>query len=144
MKSTALSILHWLYVTDGGLSVLYTLHIVAGGLALASGLVALISKKGRTLHRLAGRLFVIAMITIAISATVLALVRPNNFLLFLGLFSAYLALSGRLALTRKRLPTQTPAPRAHWFLPGAMVIVSLGFAIVVLTSGNPLFGVFVG
>lgn len=129
-------------VPESLLSVMYWLHIAAGGLALASGTVAVLARKGRSVHRGAGKLFVVAMMTIAATAVCLAVVRTNRFLLFLGLFSAYLTASGRLALTRKKLPVDTPAPRTHWVLPSLMLAVVLGFSVSLLERFMPLLAGF--
>ena len=50
---------------------LLPIHVAAGGLALVLGAVALSAKKGGTLHRRSGRLFVCAMLVMGISAAIL-------------------------------------------------------------------------
>ena len=52
---------------------LLPIHIAAGGLALVLGAVALFVKKGGTIHRRSGLLFVYAMLVMGISASILAL-----------------------------------------------------------------------
>jgi len=52
-------------------SVLLPIHVVAGGLALVLGALALLVKKGGTVHRRSGLLFVYAMLVMGISATIL-------------------------------------------------------------------------
>ena len=52
---------------------LLSIHIAAGGLAIVLGAVALIAKKGGTMHRRGGRLFVYAMLAMGISASILTL-----------------------------------------------------------------------
>ena len=52
---------------------LLPIHIAAGGLAIVLGAVALLVKKGGTIHRRSGLLFVYAMLVMASSAAVLAL-----------------------------------------------------------------------
>ena len=47
------------------------IHIAAGGLAIVLGAVALLIKKGGTLHRRSGLLFVYAMLVMGISAAIL-------------------------------------------------------------------------
>ena len=47
------------------------IHVAAGGLALVLGAVALLVKKGGTLHRRIGLLFVCAMLVMGISAAIL-------------------------------------------------------------------------
>jgi uncharacterized membrane protein len=49
--------------------------VAAGGLAIVLGAVALIAKKGGTIHRRSGRLFVYAMLAMGISASILSLLR---------------------------------------------------------------------
>jgi uncharacterized membrane protein len=80
--------------------ILLPVHIVAGGLAMVLGAVALLAAKGATLHRKAGILFVYAMLTMGISASILALryglSNPN---LLGGLTSVYFVIT---ALTTVR------------------------------------------
>ncbi len=52
---------------------LLPIHIAAGGLAIVLGAVALSVKKGGTLHRGSGRMFVGAMLVMSISAAILGL-----------------------------------------------------------------------
>ncbi len=52
-------------------SVLLPIHVAAGGLALVLGAVALSVKKGGTIHRRSGLLFVFAMLVMGISAAIL-------------------------------------------------------------------------
>ena len=50
----------------------YALHIGAGTLGLASGLVAILVRKGERVHRTAGKIFVVAMLVMALFGFVLA------------------------------------------------------------------------
>src|SRR5688500_6925354 len=50
---------------------LLPIHVAAGGLAILLGAVALAAKKGGTIHRRAGLLFVYAMLVMSISASIL-------------------------------------------------------------------------
>ena len=50
---------------------LVPIHVAAGGLAILLGAAALAAKKGGTIHRRAGLLFVYAMLVMAISASIL-------------------------------------------------------------------------
>ena len=52
---------------------LLPIHIAAGGLAIIFGAVALIAKKGRTIHRRSGMLFVYAMLTMGTTASILGI-----------------------------------------------------------------------
>ncbi len=117
-------------------------HILAGATSLLTGLIALLSKKGARAHRLAGRVFLYAMIGIAVTAIILALLRPNPFLFYLGLLSVYLALWGRVALARKRVAPEAASPRVYLLAPASLGLVALGFLVKALSSGAIIFIVF--
>ena len=70
---------------------LLPIHIAAGGLAMVLGAVALTAKKGGTIHRRIGRLFVYAMLVMGISASILGLRNsPSDGNVMAGLLTAYL------------------------------------------------------
>lgn len=76
-------------------------HILAGGLALLTGFLALYSTKGGDLHRLAGRVFVGAMLAMAGLGAVLALGGvPDRGTAMIGLLCCYLVATGYLAVAR--------------------------------------------
>jgi uncharacterized membrane protein len=104
---------------------LLPVHIVAGGLAIVLGGVALLAAKGGTLHRKSGILFVYAMLTMGISASILALrngFNPN----FLGGFtSAYFVIT---ALTTVR-------PVSAWSRRLNLGAVVVAFALALLEIG---------
>jgi uncharacterized membrane protein len=52
---------------------LLPIHIAAGGVAIVLGAIALLVKKGGTVHRRSGLLFVYAMLVMGTSASILAL-----------------------------------------------------------------------
>src|SRR4051812_8812445 len=54
---------------------LLTIHIAAGGLAIVLGAVALLAKKGGTIHRRSGLLFVYAMLVMGFSASILGFLK---------------------------------------------------------------------
>ncbi len=83
-------------------NLIYT-HAGFGGIALLTGLLALIVKKGSSVHKKTGKLFFYAMLTSAIMALVIS-VLPNHespFLFGVGIFSSYFILSGYRALRFK-------------------------------------------
>ncbi len=74
-------------------SMVLPIHIAAAGLALVLGAVALLVKKGGTLHRRSGLLFVYAMLVMAFSASILGLLKglgPTDGNVLVGLITAYL------------------------------------------------------
>jgi uncharacterized membrane protein len=69
---------------------LLPIHIAAGGLAIVLGAIALMVKKGGTLHRRAGLLFVCAMVAMGASASILALRKnPAGPNVLVGLLTLY-------------------------------------------------------
>ena len=72
------------------MNLLLSIHIAAGGLAIVLGAVALVVKKGGTIHRRSGLLFVYAMLVMGFSASILALRNGStDGNLFAGLVIAY-------------------------------------------------------
>ena len=70
---------------------LLPIHIAAGGLAIVLGAAALLAKKGGTIHRRSGLLFVCAMLVLGISASILGF-RKNGLTdsnVFGGLMTVY-------------------------------------------------------
>ena len=72
------------------MQLLLPIHIAAGGLAIVFGAVALAVKKGGTLHRRSGLLFVCAMLVMGFSASILGFRKsPTDPNVFTGLMTAY-------------------------------------------------------
>ena len=127
-------------------------HIAAGSIALASMWVPLLARKGSTLHRRAGWVFVAAMATVATSAVILAGGRlfldprpeakaAGVFLLYIAVLTATAVSSGVRAL---RVRKRTGAHR-HWWdlgLPSLLTISSIGVAGFALSTGSTLFAAF--
>src|SRR5437764_12815801 len=79
----------------------FALHVSAGAVALFAGTVALSAAKGGTLHRRAGTVFAIAMLTMAVFADYLAVVRPDQLPnLMVGTFTFYLITTAWLTVLR--------------------------------------------
>jgi hypothetical protein len=69
---------------------LLPIHIAAGGLAIILGAVALSVKKGGTIHRRSGLLFVYAMLVMGVSASILSLLKGRDAgNVFAGVLTAY-------------------------------------------------------
>ncbi len=78
------------------------IHVAAGSLALLVGLIAIIANKGRKLHRLTGRLFLILMSIVIITGLIGVFVfGRNTFLLVITVLSGYLAFSGYRVIKAK-------------------------------------------
>lgn len=107
------------------LDVTLGVHVAAGVLALLAGVVALVTAKGGRRHRRAGRIYVVAMGVVVVTAVPLALVEENYFLFAVAVFSGYLVLNGYRVLARKR-PAPGEASPLDWAAHLTMVAVGLG------------------
>lgn len=107
---------------------LLPIHIAAGGLAIVLSAVALLVKKGGTLHRRSGMLFVNAMLVMGISASILAL---RNGLPAGNVIAAFLtAYFVGTALTTVRPPS--PWTRR---INGAALTSALALALLAIVGG---------
>ena len=107
---------------------LLPIHIAAGGLAIALGAVALSAKKGGTLHRRSGLLFVGAMLVMGFSASALGFFKsPTDGNVFAGFIVAYFVVT---ALTTVR-------PASPWtrVINGVALAFALGLALACLVGG---------
>jgi len=98
------------------------IHISAGSVALVTGAIGLIGKKGNLAHRQAGRLFVLAMLIMAITGAFIAYSSLVFITVLAGTLSLYLVLSGWLTVRKKSPQTLLQ----NWF------ILVLGIAVSIL------------
>lgn len=103
---------------------LLQIHIVAGALAMILGAVALLARKGATLHRRSGQLFVCSMLTMGITASVLGPI-PG------GVMPVYFVVT---ALTTVRTVTAW----TRWVNVGALV-VAIVLALGSMSKGFKAF-----
>ncbi|MDE2386836.1 MAG: hypothetical protein KGL77_03990 [Actinomycetales bacterium] len=115
---------------------LLILHVTAGSLALLAAIFAISFRKGATKHNLAGKTYFWSMMTVAVTAIPVSILRPNLMLFFVALFSSYMAYAG-WRFGRKVRYIMKRKPYVEWtmLLVGVAMIVS-GF-IQVLT-GTPM------
>ena len=105
------------------------IHIVSASFALLGGYAALFARKGSTLHRRAGLLFVWTMIVMGFSASILARGAGDGVISgrgLSGLIITYLLIS---AVATMRNPDTVP----RWLHPGLMVL-GLGLGASVTTA----------
>jgi uncharacterized membrane protein len=102
-------------------------HICAGTVGLLSGTAAMSFRKGSPRHVLAGKVFVASMLTMAVAAVYLAVVRhqPNN--IGGGILTFYLI--GTAWLTAKRKDGETS--RFDW----AALLIPLAIGVLTWMSG---------
>jgi uncharacterized membrane protein len=103
---------------------LLPIHVAAGGLALVLGAVALLAKKGGSIHRRGGLLFVCAMFTMGVSAAILGNVGG-------GLMAIYFVVT---ALTTVR-------PASPWTrgVNIAAMMFAVAFSLLTLVAGVQVF-----
>jgi uncharacterized membrane protein len=85
------------------IQVLIYAHALLGGIALLSGMVSIVSKKGKIVHKKSGKLFFYSMLFSAVTALIIAILPKHEspFLFSIGLFSSYFILTGYRALKYK-------------------------------------------
>lgn len=77
------------------------MHILAGLAALVAGMIALYSAKGESLHRKSGAIFAAAMMFLAGSGALMAIIlSPNRVNVIAGTLTLYLVATGLLAVIR--------------------------------------------
>ena len=112
---------------------LLPIHIAAGGLAMVLGAIALLAPKGATIHRKSGLLFVVAMVTMGFSGSVMALKNgPSDPNVTGGFLSAYFVVT---ALTTVR-------PVSAWtrWVNGVALVVAVGLSLAGYVRGVEAFG----
>jgi hypothetical protein len=110
------------------LDFLKPIHIVAGSVSLISGVVAMTSKKGKPVHRLAGKIFFWSMTT-ACALGLNAGIFRSGYLIFIpiALISFYQVASGYRILHIKNLHNSGQATWVDWLLTIGMSITTLAF-----------------
>ena len=111
---------------------LLSIHVAAGALAIVLGAVALLVKKGGTVHRRSGLLFVCAMLVMGTSASILGFRKsPTDGNVFAGFMTAYFV---GTALTTVR----PVSPWTRGFNMAALAVV-VGLALGDIMAGVEAF-----
>lgn len=121
-------------------------HIIAGTIGLITGPMAIIFKKGGWAHRKSGIVFFYAMLVVASTALVLGTLHDIPFLIAVGVFSAYLDISGYRVLYQKQRGLTHQTTRFDHTVSLLMLVGSfyfLFYGIYVLFSKNPFGLVFI-
>jgi uncharacterized membrane protein len=115
----------WLFALVLGLLIL---HIAAASLGIISGYTAVFARKGGRLHRRAGLLFVVAMVTMGVAAVFLAFWIHQRGNVAGGALAAYLVATGWMTVRRE---------------PGRVGRFETGALLLVLAMGGAMaaFGV---
>lgn len=105
-------------------------HIISGFLALVVAPVALIVKKGGKAHRLWGMVFFYAMTMVAVTSTIMSVLKPNIFLCLVGIFSFYQVASGYRAIYRRNIESFKDVKLVDWSLVSFSGLFSAGMLFV--------------
>ena len=110
-------------------SPLVLFHIVNGLAAIAAGAVSMSLRKGSRWHSLAGRVFVITMLSMSASAAYIAAVDPNGEVInvLMGTLTFYLVFTAWLTARRQRPRTSV----VDW----AALLVASGLAVALFNYG---------
>lgn len=80
----------------------FILHIGGGTVGLFSGIISVIARKGGSLHRMAGKVFVAAMLVMALFAVYLSVAMPGQLVnLVIGTFAFYLVATAWMTVRRE-------------------------------------------
>jgi hypothetical protein len=111
------------------------IHVLAGAVALLVAPIAMVTVKGGPAHRGWGSVYYWAMASVALTALVLSVWRPNPFLSLVAVFSFYFAFRGRRVLGRKRPEQGEGAAALDWG--AAIVTAAASGALVILGIVQP-------
>nr|MEA2796969.1 hypothetical protein [Phenylobacterium sp.] len=110
------------------------LHIGGASVGMASGAVALIAPKGERLHRAAGNVFFVAMLTMSAVAAIVAPLLPDRISAVMGLLTFYLTATAWAVV--RRPPGQVGRFEAGAGL-AALVIAAAFVALAVIGGRMP-------
>lgn len=106
--------------------VLLSIHILGGGISLISGLYIMLAQKGTKIHKQVGDIYFWALLTSSITAFPMSYIHPNLFLFMVGIFTAYMLLTGKRYLKIKNIQSINTL---DYILVTLMLIVGLIFLV---------------
>jgi len=126
------------------IQILIYIHAGFGGIALLSGLLSLIAKKGKEIHKKSGLIFFYSMMLSGITAMIVAILpeHESSFLFSVGIFSLYFVLTGNRALNFKQ---KTPDLRIDKWISRIMLltgILMISIPIILTKNINIILAVF--
>jgi uncharacterized membrane protein len=130
------------------MTLLLPIHIVAGGLAIVLGAAALLARKGATVHRRVGLVFVYAMLTMGLSGSVMALRQSLTNSNGLGGLTVIYFVVTALLTVRPPAPWTRPVTMAAAALAGILAVIEIGLGVKAynnpggMLNGAPFFMLF--
>lgn len=128
------------------MSPILILHILGGGVGLLAGYAAISMRKGETLHRAFGKVFVVAMLVMGLMAAWLAVTIPGQMPNFYGgVFTLYLVSTAWMTVARKEGTTGLFEIAAFLltFAFAAIVAYAIAAGRVPTQRGVPWFAIYV-
>lgn len=119
--------------------ILLTIHIITGAIALLVGSIIIFSRKGNETHQKLGKVYFSTLLTSSLVSLLMAILHGNIFLFIVGIFTAYMLLSGTRYLKIKSI---IDVKKADWAL--AITITLFGLGFVGLGSSILIQGEFFG
>ncbi len=118
-------------------------HAASGGIALLAGLISMIARKGKKIHKKSGLIFFYSMTFSGITAMLISIL-PNHqspFLFAIGIFSLYFVITGKRALNLKK---QNPNLAVDKAISIVMIITGLAMLLlpILLSQTNIILAVF--
>lgn len=109
------------------MSPILAIHICGGTLGLVSGAAALAFRKGSRRHKLAGKLFIASMLTMAVGATWLAIQKHESGNIGGGILTFYMVLTAWLTVRRAK----GSISKSDWFV----LLIPLALGLLTWFSG---------
>jgi uncharacterized membrane protein len=123
--------------------IILALHITGGSIGLIAGTINMVRKKGDKTHKAVGKFFLYGMLAAGTAALALSVMHPNYFLFIVGVFTIYMASTGKRYLSLRE-SADGPTPKMiDWALSIFMLlfgIAFIGFGIYKFIKGNT-FGI---
>ena len=104
--------------------ILLIIHIVCGSTSLLLGLFIMLLKKGDRKHTRLGNMYFFSLLTAAAVSLPMSYLHPNYFLFIIGVFTAYMLLTGRNYLKKKSI---ADVKTIDWVLTFTMLIFGTAF-----------------
>ena len=125
----------------GILDILKPIHILAGSLTLLSGLVAMIAKKGKRIHRISGQIFFWSMAVTTLLGLNAGIFKPElHIFIPIAIISFYQAATGYRILFIKTLNKEQKPQTIDWLLTIGMLLTSSVFIVLgIMNLSTDLF-----
>ena len=108
-------------------------HVLAGSIALLCGMIAIIFRNKVKWHKPFGKVYFWCMTIIFFSSTVMSVYHSNIFLLCVGFFTYYSALTAYRSLKLKKLHLDQKPGWFDWIIEIVFGIIHIGFVTFAIT-----------